>query len=197
ATLEPWPDLVERMVLYDLRGHGESSGPSRVGIGEEDDLAALLDELGPGPFVLVGRSLGGGIAWRQAARDERVAGLLLLAPVLDLRDATRRRLVRAGYPTWPIVPLAFAWLRLRGLSVAESPAGRAVAAPVLVVTGADDEITPPATTASCASAGPHIERVLIVGAGHADLETVDPDRLDGAIRSFVDRVRAGVGDGSG
>ncbi|MBT8484311.1 MAG: alpha/beta hydrolase, partial [Phycisphaerae bacterium] len=65
-TIEPWPDLVARMVLYDLRGHGESGGPSRVGIGEEDDLAALLDELGPGPFVLVGRSLGGGIAWRQA-----------------------------------------------------------------------------------------------------------------------------------
>jgi pimeloyl-ACP methyl ester carboxylesterase len=48
------------------------------------DLGAVVDSLGIGRFVLVGHSLGGGVALQYAgAHADRVAGLLLLDPIGD------------------------------------------------------------------------------------------------------------------
>ncbi|MFC3491673.1 alpha/beta fold hydrolase [Glycomyces rhizosphaerae] len=62
-----WDDQIpvfardHRVIAHDARGHGRSanaSGPFRHG----DDLAAILRHLDTGPAVLVGLSMGGGIA---------------------------------------------------------------------------------------------------------------------------------------
>jgi pimeloyl-ACP methyl ester carboxylesterase len=76
-----------RAVALDLRGHGKSE-PPRNGdytiAGIAGDVAAVADSLGLERFVLVGHSLGGGVALEYAGRHpDRVAGLVLVDPIGD------------------------------------------------------------------------------------------------------------------
>ncbi|MFB9275042.1 alpha/beta fold hydrolase [Cohnella cellulosilytica] len=72
-----------RAVVYDRAGtgrSGEAPGP-RTLRRIVDDLLLLLDELGPGPFVLVGHSWGGPIVRAAAAAvPERIRGIVLVDP---------------------------------------------------------------------------------------------------------------------
>ncbi|SEP52716.1 alpha/beta fold hydrolase [Amycolatopsis saalfeldensis] len=68
-----------RVVVPDLRGYGESSGPAVTSLaGFSRDLIALADQLGLAEFVLGGLSMGGQIVM-QTVRDHpgRVSALLL------------------------------------------------------------------------------------------------------------------------
>ncbi|MEU4806562.1 alpha/beta hydrolase [Actinosynnema sp. NPDC023587] len=78
-----------RAVVYDRAGFGRSDPDPRPRTLEHlaDDLGALLDALGPGPFVLVGHSWGGPIARVAAARDPgRVHGLVLVDQAEEKAD---------------------------------------------------------------------------------------------------------------
>ncbi|GGS05196.1 alpha/beta hydrolase [Micromonospora fulviviridis] len=97
-----------RVVAPDLRGYGETdTAPvdATRGLGDfADDVAALLDA--PGLFapgarpVVVGHSLGGGVAMRLLVdHPDRVAGLLLEAPVSPYGFGGTRDL--DGTPTTP------------------------------------------------------------------------------------------------
>ncbi|WP_433313477.1 alpha/beta fold hydrolase [Micromonospora chersina] len=97
-----------RVVAPDLRGYGETdTAPvdATRGLGDfADDVAALLDA--PGLFVpgarpvVVGHSLGGGVAMRLLVdRPDRVSGLLLEAPVSPYGFGGTRDL--DGTPTTP------------------------------------------------------------------------------------------------
>lgn len=79
------PGVGARCVSVDLRGFGLSDKPRGRGSYSMDgyiaDLDALLDALALKRVVLMGHSMGGGIALTYAlARPERVRGLALLAP---------------------------------------------------------------------------------------------------------------------
>ncbi|NLU80547.1 alpha/beta hydrolase [Micromonospora sp. HNM0581] len=109
-----WEPLVRRLpetlrvVAPDLRGYGASQ-PAPVdatrGLTDfADDVAALLDE--PSLFaqgsrpVLVGHSLGGGVAMRLLVdHPDRIAGVLLAAPVSPYGFGATRDLT--GNPTTP------------------------------------------------------------------------------------------------
>jgi pimeloyl-ACP methyl ester carboxylesterase len=76
-----------RAVALDLRGHGRSD-PAKNGdysvAAMAGDIAAVTDSLRLDRFVLVGHSMGGGVALAYAGtHPERVAGLLLLDPIGD------------------------------------------------------------------------------------------------------------------
>ncbi len=76
-----------RALALDLRGHGQSDAP-RDGRYDLDayaaDLGAVLDALRIPRIVLVGHSMGGGVAVAFAGRwPERAAGLLLVDPIDD------------------------------------------------------------------------------------------------------------------
>ena len=100
-------------VRFDYSGHGESGGAFRDGtIGAwRDDALAVLDEVGRGPQVLVGSSMGGWIMLLVAlARPERVAALVGVAAAPDftedliwstLDDETRRTLTETGEISLP------------------------------------------------------------------------------------------------
>jgi pimeloyl-ACP methyl ester carboxylesterase len=71
---------------FDLKGHGYSDKPVAAAAYTLDALAGhvvdVMDALGLERAVLVGHSMGGGISVRVAtSAPERVAGLVLLAPV--------------------------------------------------------------------------------------------------------------------
>jgi pimeloyl-ACP methyl ester carboxylesterase len=76
-----------RAVAIDLRGHGQSDRPKNGDYsiaGMAGDIAAVVDTLGLQRFVLVGHSMGGGVALAYAgAHPEQVAGLLLVDPIGD------------------------------------------------------------------------------------------------------------------
>jgi pimeloyl-ACP methyl ester carboxylesterase len=92
-----------RVVMPDLRGYGESQ-PAPVdatrGLADfADDLAALLPEVFPDrPVVVVGHSMGGGVAMRLAlTAPEWVRALVLESPVSPYGFGGTRDL--AGTPT--------------------------------------------------------------------------------------------------
>ena len=76
-----------RAVALDLRGHGRSESPRDGDYSINStaaDVHAVVEALGISRFVLVGHSLGGGVALAYAgAHPELVAGLLLLDPIGD------------------------------------------------------------------------------------------------------------------
>lgn len=71
------------VLAYDRRGFGETP-PSDRAFRHVDDLAAVLDAIGPEPVWLVGSSMGGALALDAALElGGRVAGLVLLAPAVS------------------------------------------------------------------------------------------------------------------
>lgn len=76
-----------RAVAFDVRGHGRSEPPKKGDYTIEamaGDIAAVVDALGLHRFVLVGHSMGGGVALAYAgSHPDRVAGLVLLDPIGD------------------------------------------------------------------------------------------------------------------
>ncbi|WP_394850550.1 alpha/beta hydrolase [Pendulispora brunnea] len=77
-----------RLVTYDLRGHGDSDKPLDARYYEEgrrwgEELAAVLDTLGPERPVVVGWSLGGVVIanYLAAHGDARLGGIVLVAAV--------------------------------------------------------------------------------------------------------------------
>jgi pimeloyl-ACP methyl ester carboxylesterase len=81
-----------RAIALDLRGHGRSAKPGNGDYsiaGMAADIGAVVDSLGLDRFVLVGHSMGGGVALVYAgAHPERVAGLLLVDPIGDGKQIT-------------------------------------------------------------------------------------------------------------
>ncbi len=77
-----------RVILFDLPGHGMSEKPRRASYHRMDTYAdhvvALLDHLGIDKAVVGGTSLGGNVSLLVAARHpERVQGLVVEMPVLE------------------------------------------------------------------------------------------------------------------
>ncbi|MFE0425422.1 alpha/beta fold hydrolase [Streptomyces sp. NPDC058953] len=95
-----------RVIAPDLRGHGGSAHHTRP-FRHTDDVAALLRRLDCGPAVLVGLSLGGGVAVDTALEHPALVRAVVVSGVgtseLDLRDpwttgvlADVQRLMAAG-----------------------------------------------------------------------------------------------------
>jgi pimeloyl-ACP methyl ester carboxylesterase len=76
-----------RAVALDLRGHGRSDPPANDDYslsGMAADIGAVVEQLDLERIVLVGHSMGGGVALTYAgANPQIVAGLLLLDPIGD------------------------------------------------------------------------------------------------------------------
>jgi pimeloyl-ACP methyl ester carboxylesterase len=147
ACLEPWDDLCGRLVLYDLRGHGDATGGgSRLGHGEDQDLLGLLDRLGDGPFVLVGRAMGAAIAICAAARVPRtidIAGVVTCRSRAGFHQTLPARLRAGSFPARPLADLAQVWLWLGGIRrVDVERAGDALHVSVLDIEADRSAVTP-------------------------------------------------------
>jgi pimeloyl-ACP methyl ester carboxylesterase len=97
--LRMWEELLPglraagaRAIRYDLRGHGRSERP---GTGyhwshHAADAIAVLDEAGVDRAMVIGCSIGGGIALELAVSEpERVESLVLMSPVMPDRPFER------------------------------------------------------------------------------------------------------------
>ncbi len=87
-----WSDRFH-VVALDFRGHGDSERPETLRPGAfNDDLEALLEDLGKRDVFLIGHSMGAGVALDHAARHHEIRGLILL----DLARGGARRSRRAA-----------------------------------------------------------------------------------------------------
>ncbi|WP_308257349.1 alpha/beta fold hydrolase [Pseudonocardia lacus] len=100
---------VTRFVAYDRAGLGGSDPDPRPRTARRmaQDLADLLDALRPGPFVLVGHSIGGPVCrLAAAARPDDVVGMVLVDPAAEDLPASytpaMRALTRLGAATLPL-----------------------------------------------------------------------------------------------
>jgi len=156
-----WPPGWTRAGL-NYRGYGDSAGRPGERALLDDGLAAfdalaLRSNVDPRRVVVVGRSLGTGIAVHVAA-SRPVAGAILISPFDSLVEVGRMH-----YPWLPV-----GWLlrhRFDGM-----PRAAKAGVPMLAIVGDADGIIPPARSRSLfdAWAGPKTW-VVVPGAGHNDL----------------------------
>jgi pimeloyl-ACP methyl ester carboxylesterase len=188
ARVEPWLELCDRLVFYDLRGHGEAEGgETRLGDGDDQDLLALLERLGQGRFVLVGCGLGAVIAIDAAttAPPCTIAGVVAEAPYGDFHVWLRGRLQARDLPTRPFTDLALVWLRLRGIRPADATGGaQRLKCPLLVVCRDDDPLC------SLDDAG----RIADMADRGELCRPRDADELDEALMTFVHRLAYPMND---
>ncbi|HEU5036455.1 MAG TPA: alpha/beta hydrolase [Nocardioides sp.] len=82
-NVRPLVEAGFRVATMDLRGHGDSDATFEAydDVAAGSDLLALVEELGAGPALVVGSSMGAGAAvWAAAERPDLVAGVALLGP---------------------------------------------------------------------------------------------------------------------
>lgn len=182
--------LASRVVLPDLRGHGEAGGRTRLGAIEADDLVTLMDLLDPSrttPMVLVGHSMGAGVVIR-AALKRPIAGVIALAPYERVVTPISARLFLRALPVWPFAGAAVALLRVFGIG--DRPLSRDAAqltTPLLVVSAEHDLLAPVEDGRAIAAAVPagrgHF--ATMPGGSHADPGIADPIDFDARLRAFV------------
>ncbi len=175
AALAPF---ASRLLIFDLRGHGEAPGACRLGTAEVDDLCRLIDAAGSSPVVLYGFSLGAGVSIAAAATlGPRVGAVIAEAPYRLAPTPARNMLELRGLPHRTTLVPALRLVRTfaAGSSLADTPFDRAAHAGrlhehtrLLVLVGDHDEICPPEEARAIAAAGRGELRV-ITGAAHTDL----------------------------
>jgi pimeloyl-ACP methyl ester carboxylesterase len=194
---------------------GGVEGPASIEA-SADVVVRFLEAVMRRPCVLVGRSMGGAIALAVATRaPERVRGLVLVcsaarfmlgdAMIATARDFARGRLPQqfttdTFSPATGMDVMREAWMeqvktdprvRLTDLLASREFDGAAllarVAAPTLVVAGADDTITPPAQSEELVRGITGARLVVLARAGHqAPLE--QSDEFNRLVAGFAERL---------
>jgi len=154
--------------IVDYRGYGRSSGQVESEEQLVADVRAAYDAIAPRyrgrPIVLVGRSLGTGLA-AGLARSVDPALLVLISPYASL--------VEAGQRAYPFAPAFIARYPLATDRILGN-----VGSPILILHGSRDTLIPPSDSERLAAlARAPVERVVVEGAGHSDLQAF-PAYLD-------------------
>ena len=158
------------VVAYDSRAHGESGGEAcTYGFFEKEDLRSVIDQLEPGPMVLIGTSLGGAVALQEAATDRRITAIVAAETFSDLRSVVIDR--APSFLPDAAVDRALTLAAERGhfdaTSVSPVMAARTITAAVLLIHGAVDVDTPPEHSCRVFAALGGLKRfVLVPGAAH-------------------------------
>lgn len=80
------------VIRFNFRGVGGSEGTHDEGVGEQNDVQAAMDHAaelvggGAGSLLVAGFSFGSWVGIGAAAQDDRVAGLLAVAPPVNFYD---------------------------------------------------------------------------------------------------------------
>jgi uncharacterized protein len=177
---EQWP-ADWSLALVNYRGYGESDGnPSETALFA--DALAVFDALARRPdvdrarIVLVGRSLGSGVA-TYVASERPVAAVVLISPYDSMTAVGQRH-----YPWLPV------GLLLKHPFDSASRAPR-IEAPLLAIVGGRDRIIPPAHSRRLVEAWGGPKRLVELGeADHNDISGVPRywPSIDGFLRELRD-----------
>lgn len=171
-ALAPW---ASRLVLWDMPGHGEAPGVCTLGLTEAGLLGAVIDAArAERAVVLYGWSLGAGVSIEAAAGRPDVAGVIAEAPYRLAATPARNMLASLSLP-WRSNLGPSLWIVARRFAGRTGWEGfdRAIwagrmKAPLLMIHGGEDVISPPGDGHAIAeAAGGRV--VVIPGAGHHGL----------------------------
>ena len=189
--------FASQVVLYDMRGHGDSTAPAcHMGTTEADDLLTVLDQVGAGnrPIVLFGTSMGAGISIVAAARDEsdRIKAVIAEGPYRYLLTPLIAHMKRHKFPTFPFATLA--WWHVRFWLGGFEGYDRALHAaklrcPLLLLHGSRDDVCRVDMARQIAGAAPDATFVEIPEAGHSDLPSVNEAMYLEAVEALMRRVK--------
>jgi len=178
STLLEMETLLNASFLFmNYRGYGDSSGhPSEKDLLE--DALNLFDQMvedhaiAPSRIILMGRSLGTGVAVHVASK--RKPGALILVTPFDSLTS----IAKSVYPLLPVEKL----LRHRFDSLALAPG---IDIPMLAVIAEKDEIIPNQNSLNLVNAwGGPVETLVVKEAGHNDISMYDS--YWSGIRKFVE-----------
>lgn len=166
-----------RVILAEYPGYGPRDGVvgERSLVDDAEQTLLLAHRLHGSPLLLVGESLGAGVAAAAGSRQQdKTAGLLLITPWDRLEHVAAHH-----YPWLPVKWL----LRDRYDSVAHlSSFGR----PVLVAVAERDDIVPARFGTALHEALPHPKRLAVIdAAGHNDWTRRIDDRWWGEAVSYL------------
>lgn len=203
--LAAWAERTRRSFLrFDYFAHGASSGDFRDGTITRwiDDALAAIDALTEGPLILVGSSMGGWIATHLALkRTAHVAGLVYIAPALDMTEALFWANMSADIQT--TIMEKGEWARPSAYSADPYPITRtliedgrrhlllhgpiAIDAPVRILHGQDDPDVPWQHSLSLIDAltSRDVVFTLVKGGDHRLSTPADLARLDAAIEDVL------------
>jgi fermentation-respiration switch protein FrsA (DUF1100 family) len=170
------------LLLVDYRGYGLSTAvvPNEATIQEDADasLRYLVSDLAIAPerVFVMGRSIGSGPATYLAARTPGLGGLVLATPFTSIADAAAESLYFRLYPIDLMLHTHF-----DNLSRIAS-----VHAPVLIVGGTSDTLTPPWMARRIFARANDPKQIYFVpGAGHNNLLTVGGRELVQVLQRFT------------
>lgn len=153
------------LAMLDYRGYGRSSGTPTAANMLDDALAAYdhLHQRYPGAVAVHGMSLGSFVA-AQVAHRRDVAALVLEATTTNARD-----MVNAAIP-WYFKPFVSVDLAPSLQAIDNTDVVSRVRAPTFMLTGDQDNETPPALAMKVFEALPAARKqfVLAPGAGHSN-----------------------------
>ncbi len=199
--LESWGPFARALsgrtvVSFDAPGSGRSRTPvlplsvpalARV-------AASVLDAAGLDRADVLGFSYGGAVAQQLAARSpKRVRRLVLAATSCGVgaspgsQDVLSALRPPPGAGGWPRPDAVGTWWHALAISSWSSiPLLAAIRAPTLVVSGARDQVVPPANSAALAGRIPGAELALLA-AGHDLQRAAAASLLAGAVERFLTR----------
>jgi uncharacterized protein len=190
---------VPSLIISYRNDEGAPAAPSglySLGLTEWRDLEAAAQfalDHGAAKLVLVAESMGGAIVGqflRQSALADRVDGIVLDAPMLDLPETLSTLIGRLGVPLPRIVAAGALWvtsfrypIRLSDAVVVDDIA--AFPAPLFLSHGAGDRIVPVSTSDRLAGQRSAPTEYLRTGADHILSWKENPARYDDALRAFL------------
>ena len=183
--LAPFIANASQIVLWDLPGHGDSTGITHLGADEHHDLMRVYESTRPVddlPTILFGWSMGAGVglAFADAYGDSfPIAGIICESPYIAPITPARNVIALRGVPhrlnlrptMWALGILFGVGPRWRGFARDERV--KSLDLPILILHGQRDPVSPIDDGEQLAQSCPTAKLATIEGGGHNNLWT-DP-----------------------
>lgn len=126
-----------------------------------------------------------------SSQHVRVVGVIAFAPYQTLRSPIPARLRLKNLPRWPLAPIAFLILRiLNRMDQPLSMDARELRAPLLVMTGDHDPISPAVDAQNICQAAPRSTLIVLPYSRHDNLREGNAEQFDNAIAKFLQGITA-------
>ncbi|MGC8595035.1 MAG: alpha/beta hydrolase [Candidatus Kryptoniota bacterium] len=189
-TEEGW-----RVIIPDLRRHGESEGEyCTYGYHEKYDVSQLIDDIlkndSHNRVILLGISMGGAIGIQTAAIDERIAGVIAVAPFYDLfsiaLDHQAKKIgIRNKLLLKRVLEVAGKRASFNYNEVSPAKVMPALKTPILIVHGTKDRTVKIEYSRRLATMSSNARLLLVPDAGHTDVLEIGGEEYMNELLRFI------------